>query len=431
MIQGKGMFIWLIRATDGGNAQSIVQSATAAGLSHVQVKVADGANSFPDSIEAENPTVAAIAALKSAGLSVWGWQFVYGRDPHNPTRSIALDEANIAIQRVRTLGLDGFAIDFENSGNATFTYRGDVNDARIYMEHLRQGMPGVTLAASSHRFPSLHSNLPWDEFMSRCDVAMPQVYWVQSEPEPDVDESLRQYRARWPFLIYIPIGAAYQEAGWSATPDQVTRFMQHAISLHLPAVSFWSWQSARSIDLWTAIASFNWPSSLTPHPVPEHAVWVSAPDGLKFRSQPSLDASTWIDNVVFALGTQLTAIGDPSDPGAGGYRWQRVRAADGREGWVAYGIDSDVYLSDTQPVPLPAERPVSVIAPSGIKFRRQPSTSAEWINQMVFAPGTQLTAIGDPTEPDAQGYRWQQIRTQDGQVGWIARSQGDTLYLRG
>src|SRR5689334_15242308 len=93
MIQGKGMFIWLIQQSDGGNAQAIVQSATAAGLSHVEIKVADGSNSFPSLTEADNMTVAAIDALKSAGLSVWGWQFIYGRDPHNPMQSIALGEA--------------------------------------------------------------------------------------------------------------------------------------------------------------------------------------------------------------------------------------------------------------------------------------------------------------------------------------------------
>lgn len=428
MLQGKGVIIWQIERTDGGNAQRIAQAAVSAGLLHIVVKVADGATTFPADAQAEAMTTAAIAALKTSGIDVWGWQFVYGRNPRNPSERIALAEADTAIQRVQSFGLSGFMIDFENSGHPIFTYRGDNDDARQYMERLRQSIPGVTLAAASHRFPGVHPNLPWDAFMSRCDVAMPQMYWVQGEPEPNLDESLRQYRSRWPFLIYLPIGSAYGEANWSATPDQVTRFMQRARTLDLPAVTFWSWQAARNTPLWDAIARFDWTGPLEPHPS-EHTVWVIAPAGLRFRSQPALDDGSWIDRVVFPHGTSLIAIGNPTPAGAGSYRWQQVRAPDGRNGWVAFGIGDERYLGEQPPVDT-VERPVWVTASSGIRFRQQPSTSSEWIDRIVFMPGTRLTAIGPPTSPDNQGCQWQRVRTAEGRTGWIARARGNESYVQ-
>jgi hypothetical protein len=149
------------------------------------------------------------------------------------------------------------------------------------------------------------------------------------------------------------------------------------------------------------------------------------PAGLKFRSQPDLNDATWIDRVVFAQGTQLIALGEPTPPGAGSYRWQHVRAPDGRTGWVAYGLGRQAYLGEQPPV-----RIITTIAPSGIRFRQQPSTSAEWIDRIVFMPGTRLSAIGQPSAPDGQAIRWQQVRTSDGRQGWIAYSQDNQLYVR-
>ncbi|RMF27180.1 MAG: SH3 domain-containing protein, partial [Chloroflexi bacterium] len=291
-----------------------------------------------------------------------------------------------------------------------------------------------------HRFPDHHPHLPWEAFLSRCDLAMPQVYWVKGDPARDLQASWEEYQRRWPHLPYVPIGAAYGEGDWSASPDEITRFLQKARALNLPAVSFWSWQNARNdpdnpfwsgTQLWEAIAAFRWPIEVTPTPVRERPVWVVAPLGLKFRSQPSTDDAYWLDRIVFTPGTQLTALGDPTPPDARTYRWQRVRAPDGREGWVAYGIGDEVYLSDQAPEAREErERPVWVVAPLGLKFRSQPSThDAFWIDQTVFLPGTQLTALGDPTPADARTYRWQRVRAPDGREGWVAYSIGREVYL--
>ena len=145
MLRGKGIFIWQVQECEGGDAQQIVAQAQAAGLGHVLIKVTDGTSSFPG-VAHEAVTAAAINALQTAGLDVWGWGFVYGDDP--------LGEADIAIQRVISLGLRGFVIDAEGQ------YRDKpLGTATQYMNRLRAGLPGAPLALSSFRFPSVQLSL--------------------------------------------------------------------------------------------------------------------------------------------------------------------------------------------------------------------------------------------------------------------------------
>ena len=85
------------------------------------------------------------------------------------------------------------------------------------MDRLRASLPDLPLALSSFRFPSVQRAFPFDEFLSRCQIAMPQAYWVaQSGGDPawGLARSYQEYADRWPSLIYIPTGAAYGE--WQA-----------------------------------------------------------------------------------------------------------------------------------------------------------------------------------------------------------------------
>jgi hypothetical protein len=121
----------------------------------------------------------------------------------------------------------------------------------------------------------------------------------------------------------------------------------------------------------------------------------------------------------------LAAIDSPTAPDAQGYRWQRVRAPGGRTGWIAYSQGDDVYVSEQPPA-----RAITTTAPSGTGFRQLPATNAEWIDQHVFVQGTRLTALGQPTSPDGQGYCWQRVRMPDDREGWIAFSFGSEMYVR-
>ncbi len=235
-IAGKGMYLWILSRCEGGDPTSLARVAVEAGLSHVLIKVADGSYSY----NSEAPEF--IDALLKAGVDVWGWQYVYGNKP--------AEEASIAIKRVRELNLDGFVIDAESE------YKNKSSQALIYMKLLRAGLPGVELGLSSFRFPNMHRDFPWIEFLSNVDVNMPQVYWVEAtNAGAQLKTCIEQFKS-YPIRPIIPTGAAYLERGWKPTPGQVQEFIDTAKELGLTGYNFWEWGNTRKYcpELWEMIA---------------------------------------------------------------------------------------------------------------------------------------------------------------------------------
>ncbi len=68
--------------------------------------------------------------------------------------------------------------------------------------------------------------------------------------------------------------------------------------------------------------------------------------------------------------------------------------------------------------PTPATREVYVNSDNGLNLRAEPSSTATVLR--TLDPGTSLTAIGAANPPDASGTTWQNVRTADGQSGWVA-----------
>ena len=105
-LNGKGFWIWKIKSCEGGVATAIADVALAASLTHVPIKIADGPYQYNYDRVAKVDLIAPVReALKLKNILVWGWHYVYGYDP--------IGEANIAIQQIQRLGLDGYIIDAE------------------------------------------------------------------------------------------------------------------------------------------------------------------------------------------------------------------------------------------------------------------------------------------------------------------------------
>lgn len=68
--------------------------------------------------------------------------------------------------------------------------------------------------------------------------------------------------------------------------------------------------------------------------------------------------------------------------------------------------------------PTATSRQVFVISDNGLNLRSDPSASATLLR--ILSPGTRVTAIDQPTAADATGIVWQNVRTADGQSGWVA-----------
>lgn len=290
MISGKGMWIWEIDKTEANPAR-LVELAQAAGLQHVLVKLADGEYNYP--IPAQDPdgrkeklTHDAIRAFRQAGIAVWGWGFAYGAGVNMEM------QAHRLAGRILQYDLEGVVVNAEDFGGRRWSVAGGAENARQYMETLRDDLAnvegGVLFAFSSYRFLSPHRQFPFGSFMDYCDIAMPQVYWVArgaGDALRNLQDSYSEYQAAFPDKLYIPTGAAYGEyygSGasrfyWSATPEQITIFLNQARAMGLPAVNFWSWQHARNdaknlwfsgTQLWDTIAAYPYQVTVPTQPGP-------------------------------------------------------------------------------------------------------------------------------------------------------------------
>lgn len=250
MLEGKGMYLWIISRVEGGDPNAIADLAKEAGMSHVLIKVADGSRAYNIDKETHIDNVPPlVAALRQRGIQPWGWQYIYG---HN-----ALTEARIAVERVRQFNLDGFVVNAE----IEFKEKGMDVVAGRYMQELRAGLPDKPIAISSYRYPAMHRPFPWETFLEYSDFNMPQVYWVKSyNPAQQLLKSLREFQSLRVWRPYFPTGCAYPEDSWAPTPAQITEFLQACRDNNLPGANFWEWYYARKNNsaLWDAVRRFPW-----------------------------------------------------------------------------------------------------------------------------------------------------------------------------
>ena len=260
MLTGKGMFIWKLYRCENGDPQAIANVAAQAGLSHVLVKIADNSGIYNYDWDHHRDLVPpVVSALKAKGIEVWGWHYVYGKDP--------IGEARIAAERTSQLGLKGYVIDAE----VEFEADGMKDKARTFMNELRRQMPAdVLIGLSSFRFPSYHPGFPWHEFLDQCDFNLPQVYWITAHnPGAQLTRTVREFRAMYPNQPLLAAGSAYKYGHWVPSVSEINEFMNTARQLGVYAVNFWEWHLTRDLldpSIWQAIAHFPWPSTPPPQP---------------------------------------------------------------------------------------------------------------------------------------------------------------------
>jgi len=277
MITGKGMYIWNAWNTEGGNADQALAFAKEAGFTHVLIKIADGpwTHNIKDNVDY---ALRFCETFKRGGLFVFGWQYVYGRNPEA--------EADMAVRRVLECGVDGFVV------NAEVEYKYKPDQATRYMKRLRNALKDdYLIGLSSYRFPNIHREFPFNQFLEYCDVNLPQVYWMKAtNAGQQLLTSINQCRQSW--LVQRPIlptGAAFQEHGWRPTPEQVFEFLNTAKQV-VHGANFWVWEHARRLsDVWQVLRNYQWEEGMTEQSVMNNARLRVVVPSLNVRSGPGVN----------------------------------------------------------------------------------------------------------------------------------------------
>jgi ketosteroid isomerase-like protein len=250
MIQGKGFFVWQVARCEGGNTSQVANLATQASFSHVLVKIADGTSPYNIASNGDDLAMHLTNALHERNLLSLGWHYVYGYDP--------IGEANIALQRILQLGLDGYVIDAE----APYKDPGKDVAARQFLARLHEVLPTeFPVALSSYRYPSYHPTFPWQAFLEGVNLNMPQVYWLDAHnPGDQLVRSVREFQGITPFRPIIPTGSAFLQGNWQPTVAEEEEFLRVAQNLNLSAANFWEWAHCRTYlpQIWDAIAAYPW-----------------------------------------------------------------------------------------------------------------------------------------------------------------------------
>ena len=126
---------------------------------------------------------------------------------------------------------------------------------------MRMELPSLPIALSSYRYPSYHPQIPWDEFLAKCDIAMPQVYWVLSHnPHYQLERTMIEYQSMNYVRPVIPTGCGYKQGEWEPSEEDITKFMEKARELNLSAVNFWEWAHTRRFlpEIFNKIKEYKW-----------------------------------------------------------------------------------------------------------------------------------------------------------------------------
>jgi hypothetical protein len=236
--QGRGMWIWMMSSTDGGNLSSIIAQAKAHGVSTLFVKSGDGTSMWSQF----NRTT--VATLHRAGLRVCAWQYVYGNHP--------VFEADVGVRAVRD-GANCLVIDAE------VEYQGKYVQAQTYIRTLRKKI-GYRFPVALAGFPwvDYHPSFPYSVFLGphAAQVNVPQMYWK------DIGTTVVKVYAHtyeWNELYQRPIaplGQLYDRPQLK----EVRRFRSISRYYRAPNVSWWDWQSAGGPQ-WNAISQATGPIS--------------------------------------------------------------------------------------------------------------------------------------------------------------------------
>ncbi|HMC53035.1 MAG TPA: hypothetical protein VKI64_09775 [Acidimicrobiales bacterium] len=249
-LAGKGMWIWKLPATEGGDPAAIVRRAKGAGLHQLWVRVGDSRYGFYARPDLET----LVPAAHRAGLAVLGWGFPFLWDP---VADAGWSRAALDWRSSGGQALDGFSADIEGADEGVVLRE---RRATLYLGLVRPGLGDRPLVATVFR-PNDHrwATYPYAGMAPYVDAFAPMVYWGCLEPGAATTQAVTRLATLRPVH---PIGQAYNMASEdgrpaSPSPAETNRFLDVSLRSGALGASFWDWQEM-SGDEWAALTAFQW-----------------------------------------------------------------------------------------------------------------------------------------------------------------------------
>ena len=242
---GKGMWLYQLSMSEGGDASKVVAKAKAAGLTHLYTRLGSSKKGF----YAQDELNKLLPVAHAAGIKVIGWDFVYLTDP---VADAVRAKSEIDYTTPEGHRIDAFSADIETASEGVDL---TPESAAAFGAKLRAlAGPTYPLIATVPR-PSPKRPFPFAEATASFDAIAPMVYWQNRDPATDVAGAI-DYLAQFNKPI-LPVGQAYnggEEGGPDRDPpkEQLVAFMNTAMAKGALGVSFWVWNHATA-DQWSAI----------------------------------------------------------------------------------------------------------------------------------------------------------------------------------
>ena len=202
------MYLWQLWTTNGGgrNLDAITARLQSTGIRWIVIKMGDG-DSYYNSpnhslynwvVPNYGSMDSVVAILHRNGIKLLAFQYVYGVPHHWGNAESETDVANMILD---VHDIDGLVIDAEIQYD---TLSNRIAAAQAYCDSIRAHHQGSLIGLTAWARIVTHATFPWQSFLDRVDVNMPQTYWAARPTTPQNELSIMSSQ----FTTYTDIWAS-------------------------------------------------------------------------------------------------------------------------------------------------------------------------------------------------------------------------------